>query len=133
MNGISALASSVLYIAAIITLVLSCMHGELFWNGLIVMIAAVAMSFLEGIILVPVIGIGSLVYHYIRAKLAHDVEEVKRCKQELKEMTSNFSLVFQCPFTLVVAVPLTLYSVVSSGVKAIIGMVKVKCFLVEKP
>lgn len=106
---ISTLASFVFYISAVVTLIMSCMHGHCIWGGVIVAIVAACASLLEGLFWY----IGAMIswlHGYMQAKLERDVEEMKRCKRELRDaMTSMCWLPFCCLLVCIAAVPLMIF------------------------
>ncbi len=125
---ISMKASVVFYIAIVVTLIMSCMRGELFWVGLITAIVMVVVSFLEGL-LIYAPEVGSRIQDYMRAKSVHNVEEIKQCKENLKNEAENgceFS--FMCLLVCLVMAPLTL---MTAGAE-VIDALKAKFFRLGK-
>ena len=91
---------------------MSYLRDELFLWGVIAMIILLAISLLEGIFWF-FCGVSSCIFDYVRARSAHDVEGMKRYRNELKnEVFGMWSLPLICVLVCVFMAPGTILSAI---------------------
>lgn len=85
---ISSVMSFVMWLAAAATLVVSCVREEMFWLGLMVVISAIGVSFVEGLV-VFLCDVVDGIIRYRKAWMAHDKVRCERCKSDFRYVLRN--------------------------------------------
>lgn len=120
---VSALASIVLWLSSMVTLVVSLVRRELFWPGLVVMAIAVVVSCLEGVCWY-VYDVVSCWFKYKQAKVSMSPEELEWRRQDWKEASGYFMIVPLCALICLIAAPCAFFGFIEdclSGAGRAIG------------